>query len=112
MAPSSPGNTARMRASIASRNLCTKASARANTPCGLGAVMTFTAPRTKPDAPTLEVKIARKIVTAGLERLQRRLERGFDLDKGARRRRHVALDRQPHAPRRVIDAPAFEAIDA
>jgi len=63
-------------------------------------------------ADALEVKIARKIVAARLERLQRRLKRGFDFDKGTRRRRHAALNRQPHAPRHLIDAPAFDAIDA
>jgi hypothetical protein len=58
------------------------------------------APRTKTRrADFLKVQVARKVVAAGLERLQRRIERSLDLDERARRRRHAALDRQPYALR-------------
>jgi len=63
-------------------------------------------------ADALEKQIARKIVTAGLERLQRRLKRCFDFNERSRRWRHAALDRKPHAPRLVFEARAIKAIDA
>jgi hypothetical protein len=49
--PTSPGNTERMRISIASRTLSTKVTARNRQPAAAGGVTTFTAPCTKPEAP-------------------------------------------------------------
>ena len=63
-------------------------------------------------ADALEEQITREIVTAGFERPQRWIERGFDLDERARRRRHAALDRQPHAARHLIDTATLDAVDA
>lgn len=59
----------------------------------------------------LKKYIAREIVTAWLERLQRRIERGFDLNEGSRCRGRAALDRKPHALRRLLDAAAIDAVD-
>ena len=63
-------------------------------------------------ADLLEIKIAGEIVRARRQRLQRRIEHGFDFDKGARGRRQPALDREPHPLRLVVDAVAVDAIDA
>ena len=63
-------------------------------------------------ADALEEQIAGEIVAARLERLQRRVEQGFDLDEGARRRRHAALDREPHALGLHTETPAVDTVDA
>ena len=63
-------------------------------------------------ADLLEIKIAGEIVRARRQRLQRRIEHGFDFDEGARGRRQPALDREPHPLRLVVDAVAVDAVDA
>jgi hypothetical protein len=62
-------------------------------------------------ANALEKYIAREIVTARLDRLQRRIERGFGFDERSGRWRHAALDQKPHAPRRFLDPAAVDAVD-
>ena len=47
-------------------------------------------------ADLLRVHIARKIVAAGPERLQRRRQMRFQFDEAADRRRSVLADRKPH----------------
>jgi hypothetical protein len=54
----------------------------------------------------------REIIAARLERLQRRIDQRLDLDETSRRRGHAALDREPHALRLVVEAPAFDVLDA
>ena len=63
-------------------------------------------------ADLLEIKIAGEIIRARRQRLQRRIEHGFDFDEGARRRRQPALDREPDPLRLVVDAIAVDAVDA
>jgi hypothetical protein len=62
-------------------------------------------------ADALEIKVAGENVTAGLERLQRRIKQRLDLDKAAGGRRHATLDRKPHALRPLLDTPGLDALD-
>ena len=62
-------------------------------------------------ANALEVEITGKIVAAGRERLQWRIEQRLGLDKGARRRRHAAFDGEPHTRRLLVHAAAFHVLD-
>jgi hypothetical protein len=63
-------------------------------------------------ADALKEKIAGKVVAAGLERLQRRIEHRLDFNKGASGRRGAALHGEPHALRLLPHAAAFHILDA
>jgi len=62
-------------------------------------------------ADALEIKVAGKVVAAGPQWLQRRVELRFHLDEGAGGRRRAAAHRQPHALRFPGDAVAVDPLD-
>ena len=62
-------------------------------------------------ADALEIKVAGKVIAAGPQRLQRRIELRFHLDEGAGGRRRAAAHRQPHALRLPGDAVAVDPLD-
>jgi len=62
-------------------------------------------------ADALKIKVAGKVIAAGPQRLQRRVELRFDLDEGAGGRGHAAAHREPHAPRLPGDAAAVDPLD-
>ena len=62
-------------------------------------------------ADALEIKVAGKVIAAGPQRLQRRIELRFHLDEGAGGRRRAAAHRQPHALRFPGDAVAVDPLD-
>jgi hypothetical protein len=59
----------------------------------------------------LEIKIAREVVAARPQRLQRRIKLCLRLDESAGRRRHAAADGKAHALRLVDNAVALDALE-
>ena len=62
-------------------------------------------------ADALEIQIAREIVPARPQRLQRRTELSLEFDEGPRGRRHAAAHRKPHPLRLLRQAVRFDAVD-
>jgi hypothetical protein len=59
----------------------------------------------------LEIEVAGEIVASRAQRLQRRIELRLRLDESAGRRRHAAVDREPHALRLVDNAVSLDAFE-
>jgi hypothetical protein len=63
-------------------------------------------------AEALEIEVAGKILAAGPQRRQRRIELRLDLDKSTGRRRQTAANGEPDTLRLVDDAVALDPLDA
>ena len=94
-----------MRASTASRMPSMKLAKRSHRPGGSGARRDRDRAVAKPLAPMpLEIEVAREIVAARPQRLQRRGQPRFQRDIAADRRRRALLDREPHALELLVEA--------
>ncbi len=110
--PLSPGTTARMRLSIAFAHAVDRHGVaqpqRGRVRRVGGADMAEHEAR---GADALEIQIAREVVAAGPQRLERRRQPRLELDEAADRRRRALAHRHPHALERLVEPRAGDALD-